>query len=271
AAAARAEAAAEPAPPASAEGAPAPAPVAAPPGEPDLAAEAAPAGRRVVLSNLRRTIAQRLHASQQATAAVTLNREVNATELVELRQRILADLPPGAVRPSLTDFLAFVLARSLLAHRELNGVASGETWELVEDVHLALAVDTERGLLAPVIRSAQRKGLLILAAERSDLVGRTRAGRARPEELSGGTFTLTNLGPLGVDAFTPIINPPQIAILGIGRLRTVPAFAAGQVIPAQMMVLSLTFDHRAVDGAPAARLLQDVALWIEKPHTIWLR
>jgi pyruvate dehydrogenase E2 component (dihydrolipoamide acetyltransferase) len=236
-----------------------------------VATTTAPAGRRVVLSNLRRTIAQRLQESHQTTAPVTLTREVNVTQLTEVRGHIVRDLPPGAARPSLTDFLAFILARCLVAHPALNGVASGDTWELADEVHLSLAVDTDRGLLVPVIRSAQRKGLLALAEERTDLVERTRSGSVRPEELSGGTFTLTNLGPLGVDAFTPIINPPQIAILGLGRIRTVPSFVSGQVVPAEMMVLSLTFDHRVVDGAPAARLLQDLALWIEKPHLIWLR
>ena len=261
-------------PPSTASGALAPVP-----GEPstpaaaetDAATPPAPAGRRVVMSNLRRTIARRMQESHQTTAPVTLTREVGVTGLTEVRGQLIQDLPSGAVRPSLTDFLAFMLSRCLLAHPTLNGLAAGGTWELAEEVHLSLAVDTERGLVVPVIRSAQAKGLLQLAAERADLVERTRSGAVRPEELSGGTFTLTNLGPLGVDAFTPIINPPQIAILGVGRIRTIPGIASGQVVPRQVLYLSLTFDHRLVDGAPAARFLQDLASWIEKPHLVWLR
>jgi pyruvate dehydrogenase E2 component (dihydrolipoamide acetyltransferase) len=231
--------------------------------------QALPTGRPLVLSNLRRTIARRMLESHQTTAPVTLTRDVNATRLRALREQLLGELGPGAERPSYTDFLAFIVTRCLLRHPALNGVAAGDGWQLADEVHLSVAVDTERGLVVPVIRSAQRKGLLELAAGRRDLAERARRGSVKPEDLAGGTFTITNLGPLGVDAFTPIINPPQIAILGVGRMRTVPSYANGQVVPADMLYLSLTFDHRAVDGAPAARLLADIAGWIEQPVLIW--
>jgi pyruvate dehydrogenase E2 component (dihydrolipoamide acetyltransferase) len=121
-----------------------------------------------------------------------------------------------------------------------------------------------------VVRDADQKGLLQLAEERAALVTRSLDGSATPQDLSGGTFTITNLGPLGVDAFTPIINPPQIAILGIGRIRPEPAVYQGELCIRQLVSLSLTFDHRFIDGAPAARFLADVVRVIERPHLMWL-
>jgi len=135
---------------------------------------------------------------------------------------------------------------------------------------VAIAIDTERGLLAPVVRNADQKGLLELAEARRSLVERTLDGTVGADELNGGTFTVTNLGTLGVDAFTPIINAPQTAILGVGRIRSAPAVHEGQLCIRQLMFLSLTFDHRVIDGAPAARFLNDVVRLVEKPHLMWL-
>jgi pyruvate dehydrogenase E2 component (dihydrolipoamide acetyltransferase) len=158
----------------------------------------------------------------------------------------------------------------LLRHPNLNALFNGETLEVYDDVHMGIAVDTERGLVVPVIHSTVHKGLLELAVERTRLSQRAIEGTLSPEELSGGTFTITNLGTLGVDSFTPIINPPQVAILGIGRIRSLPAVFEEQVSIRQMMILSLTIDHRVIDGAPAARFLQDVVQLIEKPHLVWV-
>ncbi|MDH7485822.1 MAG: dihydrolipoamide acetyltransferase family protein [Anaerolineae bacterium] len=232
---------------------------------------AAPAGVQWVdLSPTRRTIACRMAESQQAAAEVTLTRQADATELVRLREQILAELSEEDTRPTYTDFLVLIVARQLKRHPHLNAITDGERIGLSEEVHVAVAVDTERGLMAPVLRNADKKGLLQLARERAELVRRALDGIITPEELSGGTFTITNLGSLGVDAFTPIINPPQAAILGVGRICPAPAVHEGQLCIRQLMHLSLTFDHRVVDGAPAARFLGDVVQWIEKPHLIWL-
>jgi pyruvate dehydrogenase E2 component (dihydrolipoamide acetyltransferase) len=122
--------------------------------------------------------------------------------------------------------------------------------------------------LVPVIRDVDHKGLAQLEDESQSLVERARAGNSTPQELTGGTFTLTNLGMFGIDSFTPIINLPECAILGVGRIRTRPAFAGDQVVARQMMWLSLSFDHRLVDGAPAARFLQRVTQLIEHPHLL---
>jgi pyruvate dehydrogenase E2 component (dihydrolipoamide acetyltransferase) len=233
-------------------------------------AEPRGASRRVPLSPTRRTIARRLQASAQASVPVTLTRDTDATEVVALRQRLLADLGGQGARPTYTDFLVSIVARVLPQHPQFNATFDGEALEVFEPIHMGLAVDTERGLLVPVLRNVEHKGLVALATERQQMVQRALDGKSTPDEFSGGTFTLSNLGGLGIDAFTPILNPPQVAILGLGRLRPVALPIAGVVVPRQAMFLSLTFDHRAVDGAPAARFLGDIAALIEHPDRIWL-
>jgi len=227
-------------------------------------------GRPVALTALRKTIARRMQESHQTTAPVTITREVDATELVNLRGSILNELTEADPRPSYTDFIIFVLAQILPRHPNLNALFIGDSLEVFDNMHIGLAVDTDRGLVVPVIHDVAHKGLLQLASERSLLIQHALSGSLSQEELSGGTFTLTNLGPLGVDSFTPIINPPQVAILGIGRIRPIPAVYADQISIRQVMVLSLTFDHRVIDGAPAARFLHDVSRLIEKPYLVWL-
>jgi pyruvate/2-oxoglutarate dehydrogenase complex dihydrolipoamide acyltransferase (E2) component len=244
------------------------------PAQPALVEPASPPApaepQRVPLSATRRTIARRLQANQQVTIPVTLTRDVDATELVALRERLLRDLAGQDVRPTYTDFLASIVARCLQRHPSFNATFDGEQLELHEAVHLALAVDTERGLLAPVLRDVERQGLVSLARQRGALVQRALAGALTPEDMAGGTFTLTNLGSLGIDAFTPLLNPPQIAILGLGRIRAVAGPIGDTIGLRQAMFLSLTFDHRAVDGAPAARLLGDIAGLVEQPERVWL-
>ena len=224
----------------------------------------------IEMPRVRQTIARRMVDSQQTAAEVTLMRDVDATALVRLRQRILEDLAEGDPRPTYTDLLLSIVARQLKCHPYANATVDGARVGLSQAVHVAVAVDTERGLVTPVVRHADKKGLLQLAWERAELVRRALDATITPDELTGGTFTVTNLGPLGIDAFTPIINPPQTAILGVGRIRPAPAVYDGELCIRQKMFLSLTFDHRAIDGAPAARFLQDVVRMIEKPHLMWL-
>ncbi len=131
-----------------------------------------------------------------------------------------------------------------------------------------MAVDTERGLLVPVIRDADQKGLRAFGTEFRALVERARVGKATPEDLTGGTFTVTNLGMHEIDAFTPIINLPEAAILGVGRIQPKPVVRDGEIVVRQMWTLSLVFDHRLVDGAPAARFLQRIKQLIENPYLL---
>jgi pyruvate dehydrogenase E2 component (dihydrolipoamide acetyltransferase) len=224
----------------------------------------------VDLSPTRQTIARRMVQSQQVAAHVTLTREVDATELVRVREQILQELLAEDPRPTYTDFLVSIVARQLRQHPYVNATVDGERFALSEAIHLGVAVDTDRGLMVPVVRHVDRKGLLELTQERLELSERVLDGTVTPAELSGGTFTITNLGLFGVDAFTPIINPPQVAILGVGRIRSGPAVHQGELCIRQLMYLSLTFDHRLIDGAPAARFLGDIARFIEKPFLRWL-
>jgi pyruvate dehydrogenase E2 component (dihydrolipoamide acetyltransferase) len=184
--------------------------------------------------------------------------------LVELRERLGVD----GIEVTYIDLLLYILGQVLGEHPQLNASLEGDTIKVWRGVHIGLAVETERGLLVPVLRDVDQKGLVQLAGETQALVERARAGQCAPEELHGGTFTLTNLGMYGIDSFSPIINLPDCAILGVGRIRRRPAVVGDKVVVRRMVWLSLTFDHRLVDGAPAARLLQRVVQMIESPHLL---
>jgi len=203
-------------------------------------------------------------ASHSQTAPVTLTAEADATALVELRRQLAAD----GVNVSYNALFLQVLARALRKHPQLNATLEGETIKLWRRIDIGVAVDAEHGLLAPVVRDVDRKGLAQLTEEMADLAERARSGQCSPDELRGSTFTLTNLGMFGIDAFTPLINLPECAILGVGRIKTQPVWMDGQVVGREMVWLSLTFDHRLVDGGPAARFLQRVVQLVEKPHLL---
>jgi len=220
------------------------------------------------LSPTRKVIAQRMLESHRTIPPVTYQREAIVTALVELRQRLLEQLHEEQPRPSLTDFFIAIACRVLMQFPLLNSTFDGEQIQSASDVHLALAVDTERGLVAPVIFKAQEKRISALAAVRADLVARAKANQLAPHEISGATFTLTNLGMLGIDSFTPIINPPQVAILGVGRIREVAVQVSGQLCFQKMINFSLTCDHRVIDGAMAARFLGAFASLVEHPEML---
>ncbi len=238
----------------------------APPAEPDGAA-ARPLG------TIRRVIAQRMAQSAHTVAPVTLITDADATELVHVRERIKAAVH-GSNRPipSYTDLLARLVALALLEHPWMNASLVGDAIVQHDAVHVGIAMDTEQGLLVPVVRDAHARSVQSIAAESARLIERARAGKATPDDLRGGTFTITNLGMYDIDAFTPIINLPECAILGVGRVVARPVVVgeeAGEIAVRKMLALSLTFDHRLVDGAPAARFLQHVKRWIEQPYG-WL-
>lgn len=232
-----------------------------------------PDGQAVPMSGIRRIIAQRMAASAHSVAPVTLTTEADATSLVRFREQIKADLIGIAGRvPSYSDMLVKIVALALEAHPDLNASLSGDDIVQHTSINVGVAVDTDRGLLVPVIRDARGKSLQQIADESADLIARTRGGQASAAELSGGTFTITNLGMYEIDAFTPIVNLPECAILGVGRIISRPVVvdeASETVAVRKMLALSLTFDHRVVDGAPAARFLQRVKRYVEHP-TPWL-
>lgn len=227
----------------------------------------------IPVSRIRRITAERMSASAHTTAPVTLTTEVDATELVKLRQQLKGDT--SAVSrpvPSYNDLLAKLCAVALAEHPTLNTRFEGDEIVMSAGAHIGLAVDTERGLLVPVVRDVQSKNLRQIAAESAALIENARAGTLKTDAMQGSTFTITNLGMYEIDAFTPIINLPECAILGVGRIvpKVVVIDAENeQTAIRHMLFLSLTFDHRLADGAPAARFLQRIKQFIEQPY-LWL-
>ncbi len=217
--------------------------------------------------HIRELIANRLWQSQNETAAVTLTTEADATGLVDLRAGFKAS--QGTDAPTYNHMIAKLTALALGEHPALNASWQNGAPHQYESVHLGLAVDTEGGLLVPVIRDADSKSLAQIATEARALALKARRHTLGPDALQGGTFTISNLGMYGIDAFTPIINLPQAAILGLGRIVEKPAVFQGQVVPRALMALSLTFDHRILDGGPAARFLDRVRTFIEQPDLWW--
>jgi pyruvate dehydrogenase E2 component (dihydrolipoamide acetyltransferase) len=218
---------------------------------------------------MRRIIAERMSASLQTTAQLTMFAEADATALVELRAHLVpAAKVYGHRPPTYTDIIVSIVSRVLRDHPRLNSsLVTGDTGspEIAEwnEVNIGVAVALDAGLVVPVIRDADRKPLQTISQELGELAESARAGRLAPDTLQGGTFTITNLGQMEVDGFTPIINPPQAAILGIGRIAKRPAVVDDVVVARSQVTLSLTFDHRIVDGAPGGAFLRDVRRAIE--------
>jgi pyruvate dehydrogenase E2 component (dihydrolipoamide acetyltransferase) len=217
----------------------------------------------------RRAIAERVRRSLSTAAPVTLTTTADAVNLVNLRNQFKAATAAGAAVPSYTDFLVKLSAIVLKNHSALN--ARWQEGRIVPspDIHIGIAVDTEAGLLAPVIRNVPALTLRDVAAKTRELIERARHGKLRAEAMQGGTFTISNLGAFGIDSFTPIINLPECAILGVGRIKKAPVVHKNQIVAREQVTLSLTFDHRIVDGAPAARFLQELVSLIESPGP-WL-
>ena len=210
--------------------------------------------------------------SVHTTARVTLVMEMDATEFVAMRSRLKAKVEQEwGFAPGYNDLLAKIVAAALRKFPYVNARLAPDAIELLAHVNLGMAVDTERGLLVPVIRDADKKSLRQFGAEFREMVERARKGRSLPDDLSGGSFTITNLGMYDVDAFTPVINLPEAAILGVGRIAPKwvyrPESPSAPVLR-QMLTLSLVFDHRLVDGAPAARFLQFIKGLVEEPYLL---
>jgi pyruvate dehydrogenase E2 component (dihydrolipoamide acetyltransferase) len=221
------------------------------------------------LSELRSIIARRLGQSWMERPQVTLTSEADATLLAAARQQINTEFKKKDLKISLNVFFVKLVAKALHEYPYMNVSLLPEGIYQHPQVNIGLAVDTPHGLMVPVLNDARRKSFETLQQELEGLVERTLSGSNQMEDLTGGTFTITNLGAFEIDAFTPIINPPECAILGVGRIHEKPVGLEGQVVLRSMMSLSLSFDHRLVDGAPAARFLQRVKQYIEQPF-LWL-
>ena len=223
------------------------------------AEQAAAAGQVVPFAGIRKVVAERLTDSLQTMAQVTIAREVDAGGLVARRAALAAGFEAATgIRLTYTDLLVKEVAELLADHPLLNATLTEQGIVCPDAVHMGVAVALEDGLIVPVIRDAGSRPLAELARDRVDLAAKAQAGTLAMDEVEGGTFTISNLGSFGADAFTPIVNPPQCAILGVGRIVDKPVAVDGLVQVRPAMWLSLTFDHRIVDGAPAARFLQQL-------------
>jgi pyruvate dehydrogenase E2 component (dihydrolipoamide acetyltransferase) len=248
---------------ASAEPAELPVPAAA---QPVASAAAQVEYRDVKLTSVRRTIAKAMHASLSSMAQLTLNASFDATKLLEMRAALKERAEKlGLPNITLNDMILFAVSRTILAHPDLNAHYLEEEGVIRQftGVNLGIAVDTERGLLVPTLFGADKLTLAELSAKAKELIAAAQRGSVAPDLLRGASFTVTNLGSLGVESFTPVINPPQTGILGVCNITRRVKEVDGKDVFYPAMGLSLTFDHRALDGAPAARFLRDLSVNLE--------
>ncbi|MDR3644532.1 MAG: dihydrolipoamide acetyltransferase family protein, partial [Clostridia bacterium] len=234
------------------------APASAQPAAARTAAQA-PEFEAVKLSNIRKVIAKSMVASLSTMAQLTLNASFDATELLNYRAKLKSGgAALGLEAVTINDMLLFAVSRTLVNHRALNANLVDDTMYFYNNVNLGIAVDTERGLMVPTLFGADTLSLGELSKQAKALITETQKGSVNPDLLRGGSFTVTNLGTLDVESFTPVINPPQTGILGVCCVATKVKEVAGQLKSYPAMGLSLTFDHRAVDGAPAAKFLKEL-------------
>ena len=215
------------------------------------------------LSSMRKTIARRLTEAWQAPV-FQLGITVDMGRALELRQR-LVDLHGDGAKPTISDLITKVCAAALMRHRVVNALYKGDVIELHPTANIGIAVAIPNGLVVPVIQGCERKTIAEIAAARADLVERARAGKLQQVDLDGGTFTISNLGMFGIERFIAVLNPPQAAILAVGSTEEKPVVVEGEVVVRQRMELTLTCDHRAIDGAAGAQFLGDVKAFLEEP------
>ncbi|MDI3328327.1 MAG: dihydrolipoamide acetyltransferase family protein [Alicyclobacillaceae bacterium] len=227
---------------------------------------------RVPLAGIRRAIAQAMVKSVYTAPHVTVMDEANVSKLVALRERAKGLAEQKGVKLTYLPFVVKAAVAGLRQYPELNASIDDEKDEIVfkKYYNIGIATDTERGLLVPVVKEADRKNIWTLAAEIRDLAERARTGKLAPHEMKGGTFSITNIGAAGGLFFTPVINYPEVAILGIGRITEKPVARDGQVVIAPVMALSLSFDHRLIDGATAQRYVNYVKQLLEDPELLTL-
>ena len=215
----------------------------------------------------RRSIAHRMADSARSVASVTLTTEVDMTEMAMIRSGLATDSEGvRGVDISDTDILVKAVAQALRQHPKMNARLAETRIELLDEVNVGIAVDGPEGLAVPVIRNADRKDLPTIARERRQKVGRAATGSLKAEDVGGGTFTVMDLGPYEVDVFTPIVGLPEVGVLGVGRVVQKPVVWQDEIRVRSMLSLSLSFDHRVIDGAPAADFLRTVKNALEKPY-----
>jgi pyruvate dehydrogenase E2 component (dihydrolipoamide acetyltransferase) len=233
-------------------------------GAPTMAAPAPAEVERRELSSTRRTIARRLTQAWQAPV-FQISMSADMTRTKQLHERLRERAGEEAPKPTVTDVLTKACAAALVRHRDVNVLYVDDVLELHPSANIGIAVAAPAGLIVPVIRECERKTLTELAAARADIVTRAREGKLRQEDLEGGTFTISNLGMYGVEQFVAVLNPPQAAILAVGAIEDKPVVRDGQVGVAPLMDLTLTCDHRAIDGATASEFLGTMKAFLEEP------
>lgn len=225
-------------------------------------------GAVVPLRGMRRVIAERMHTSLQEMAQLTMGMEVDMDQAVKLREQLIREWEADGIRPSFTDLVIRAATTALGRHPGLNAEVTDRGIELRKEIHIGMAVALPNGLVVPVIRDAHSLSLHDLAIESSRLAESARGGTLGPDDYAGGTFSVTSLGMADVDFFTPIINPPNVGILGIGRIREAVRWDGHTPVPTRRLTLSLTIDHRAVDGVPGAAFLREVRDLLEAPYRL---
>jgi pyruvate dehydrogenase E2 component (dihydrolipoamide acetyltransferase) len=232
-----------------------------------MAAQSGPAETAyedVPLTNVRLLIAKSMHDSLQSMAQLTHNSSFDAADILAYRKKLKENAEAlGLANITLNDIVLYAVSRVLKNHPELNAHFLDDRIRLFDGVNLGIAIDAPRGLLVPTLFGADRMSLNEIAVESEKLAEAAREGSISPDYLSGGTFTISNLGALGIEHFTPVINPPQTGILGVNNIQTKLRMANGEPAAYQAMGLSLTYDHRALDGAPASRFLRELCKSLE--------
>ena len=220
----------------------------------------------VKIPNIRKVISKSMHASLSTMAQLTLNASFDATNILNFRKQ-LKDVREtmGLANITINDIILYAVSRVVLNHKDCNAnfIEDGTVMRYFKNAHLGIAVDTPRGLMVPTLMDANTKSLNEISIEAKKLATSAQEGTINPDLLKGGTITITNLGTLGIESFTPVINPPQTCIIGVNTLQTRVKNVNGEMKMYQAMTLSLTFDHRALDGAPAARFLQELCKNLE--------
>ena len=225
--------------------------------------------KSIPFSGMRKSIAENMHASLQNTAQLTMFTEVDVTEMIRFRD-IAREAYKGdeTVKISYNDIIILATSRALKQHPMMNSTLVGDEILLSDAVHMGIAVALPEGLIVPVLRDADKKSLLDIAGEARKLARKAREGSLEVDEVTGGTFTISNMSMFQVDGVTPILKPPETGILGIGRVKEKPTVYNGEIAIRSMMFLSLTFDHRVVDGVPAAEFVETVGRYLENPYLI---
>jgi pyruvate dehydrogenase E2 component (dihydrolipoamide acetyltransferase) len=248
--------------------APAPPPAPAPAREPVPVTVSTDGHEEIPLTGMRKVVARRLVESMQSAPHFYLTVKVDAEPLLALRAQLNELLGPDGIKLSLNDLLVKACATALQMHPGINVSWAGDRILRHERIHIGIAVALEGGLIVPVIHDADRKGLRQISTEAKALIARAREGRLSSEQISGGTFTISNLGMFGIDQFTAVINPPEAAILAVGATAREPVVVGDDVAIRSQMKLTLSIDHRPLDGATAAAFLQTLKGLVEAPLRI---